>query len=67
MSYRGRQAEDRLLGHKALSKIHIVLKIWKVFHVDPNLQMCKHGHLVKCIRSNQSQVKSSQGLLGCVK
>lgn len=38
MSYGGRQAEDRLLGNKALCKIYIIVEIWKVFHVDPNLK-----------------------------
>lgn len=55
MSYGGRQAEDRLLGHEALSKIHIVLKIWEVFHVDSNLQTCQHGH--KAITVQLSTVK----------
>lgn len=37
VSYWGRQAEDRLLGHQKFSKIHIILKIWKMIHVDPHL------------------------------
>lgn len=40
-SYRSRQTEDRLLGHQLFGEVHIVLKIWEVIHVDPNLENVK--------------------------
>lgn len=37
-SYRSRQTEDRLLSYQPFGEVHIVLKIWEVIHVDPNLE-----------------------------
>lgn len=44
VSYWGRQTEDRLLGHQPFSKVHIILKIWKMIHVHPHLDKCAHTH-----------------------
>lgn len=45
MSYCGRQTEDGLLSHKPFGEIHIILKIWKVFHIDPNLHIANNETL----------------------
>lgn len=38
---RGRQAENRLLGHQALCEFHVVLEVWEVFHINPHHEV--HG------------------------
>ena len=36
-TYRGRQAEDRLLCHQALCKLDVILELGEVFHINPHL------------------------------
>lgn len=42
-SYRGRQTEDRLLGHQPLSEVNVVFKVWEVIHVNSHLN--KRGQI----------------------
>lgn len=37
-AHRGRQTEDRLLRNESLCELHIVLKIWEMFHLNPHLE-----------------------------
>lgn len=42
VSHRGRQTEDWLFSHQPFSEVHIILKIWKVVHVDSHLDKDTH-------------------------